>query len=370
MTQVYAEDGRAIPVTVIQAGPCVVVQRKTKEKDGYEAVQLGPRRGPQGQAGHQGHEGPLREGRPAALPRAARVPASRTATRPRSATRSRWSIFAPGDTHQRRRDQQGQGLPGRRQAPPLPRRRGHPRLDVPPRARLDRRLGLPVARPQGHARGRPHGLGPRHRAEPKVVRVDAENNILVVKGVGPRRRRRLRGHPEGVGTWPRSKKARRRRRRRQGRRPQEGRPKAAPVAEGADAAEAGAAARPSATSVGEDGAVDGRERREREGQRRRACTPRCSASRVNEHLLYEAVKQYRAGARARHARHQEPRAGLRLGQEALAAEGHRPRPRRRDRAPRSGGTAAPCSGPSPATTPTRMPKKARAARCARRSASA
>jgi len=41
MTQVYAADGRAIPVTVIQAGPCVVVQRKTRQKDGYEAVQLG-----------------------------------------------------------------------------------------------------------------------------------------------------------------------------------------------------------------------------------------------------------------------------------------------------------------------------------------
>ena len=41
MTQVYADDGRAFPVTVIQAGPCVVVQRKSKEKDGYSAVQLG-----------------------------------------------------------------------------------------------------------------------------------------------------------------------------------------------------------------------------------------------------------------------------------------------------------------------------------------
>ena len=41
MTQVYAEDGSAIPVTVIQAGPCVVVQRKSKEKDGYSAVQIG-----------------------------------------------------------------------------------------------------------------------------------------------------------------------------------------------------------------------------------------------------------------------------------------------------------------------------------------
>ena len=41
MTQVYAEDGQAFPVTVIQAGPCVVVQRKAKDKDGYSAVQLG-----------------------------------------------------------------------------------------------------------------------------------------------------------------------------------------------------------------------------------------------------------------------------------------------------------------------------------------
>jgi large subunit ribosomal protein L3 len=41
MTQVYQENGTAVPVTVIKAGPCVVVQRKTADKDGYEAVQLG-----------------------------------------------------------------------------------------------------------------------------------------------------------------------------------------------------------------------------------------------------------------------------------------------------------------------------------------
>ena len=41
MTQILAEDGTAIPVTVIEAGPCVVVQKKTVENDGYEAVQLG-----------------------------------------------------------------------------------------------------------------------------------------------------------------------------------------------------------------------------------------------------------------------------------------------------------------------------------------
>jgi large subunit ribosomal protein L3 len=41
MTQVYLEDGRVIPVTVIEAGPCTVVQVKTPEKDGYEAVKVG-----------------------------------------------------------------------------------------------------------------------------------------------------------------------------------------------------------------------------------------------------------------------------------------------------------------------------------------
>jgi large subunit ribosomal protein L3 len=41
MTSVFTADGRYVPVTVIEAGPCTVVQRKTKETDGYEAVALG-----------------------------------------------------------------------------------------------------------------------------------------------------------------------------------------------------------------------------------------------------------------------------------------------------------------------------------------
>ncbi|MBZ5703693.1 MAG: 50S ribosomal protein L3 [Acidobacteriia bacterium] len=40
-TQVFQKDGTAVPCTVLQAGPCVVVQRRTKEKDGYDAAQLG-----------------------------------------------------------------------------------------------------------------------------------------------------------------------------------------------------------------------------------------------------------------------------------------------------------------------------------------
>ena len=41
MTQIFAEDGNLVGCTVLQAGPCVVVQRRTKEKDGYDAAQLG-----------------------------------------------------------------------------------------------------------------------------------------------------------------------------------------------------------------------------------------------------------------------------------------------------------------------------------------
>ena len=41
MSQIFDENGHVIPVTVIEAGPCTVVQKKTAEKEGYAAVQLG-----------------------------------------------------------------------------------------------------------------------------------------------------------------------------------------------------------------------------------------------------------------------------------------------------------------------------------------
>ncbi len=41
MTQIFMEDGRVVPVTVLEAGPCVVTQVKTEENDGYKAIQVG-----------------------------------------------------------------------------------------------------------------------------------------------------------------------------------------------------------------------------------------------------------------------------------------------------------------------------------------
>ena len=57
MTQIFNEQGEAVPVTVIEAGPCYVAQVKTLERDGYEAVQLGfeevkPQRVSGGERGH------------------------------------------------------------------------------------------------------------------------------------------------------------------------------------------------------------------------------------------------------------------------------------------------------------------------------
>ncbi|MFD0902265.1 50S ribosomal protein L3 [Actinomadura sediminis] len=57
MTQVFDDEGRIVPVTVVQAGPCVVTQLKTQEKDGYTAVQIGygqidPRKVNKPRAGH------------------------------------------------------------------------------------------------------------------------------------------------------------------------------------------------------------------------------------------------------------------------------------------------------------------------------
>jgi large subunit ribosomal protein L3 len=68
MTQVFAADGTVVPCTVLQAGPCVVVQKRTKQKDGYDAVQLGlvefikPQRVNKPMTGHykKGGQPPLR----------------------------------------------------------------------------------------------------------------------------------------------------------------------------------------------------------------------------------------------------------------------------------------------------------------------
>ena len=86
MTGLFAPDGRVIPVTVIQAGPCVVTQVKTKATDGYDALQLGfgvvkP------QARDQAAPGAFPQERRGLLPARAGVPPSTTRRTTRSGRR-------------------------------------------------------------------------------------------------------------------------------------------------------------------------------------------------------------------------------------------------------------------------------------------
>ena len=97
MTQVFETDGTVVPATVIKAGPCVVVQAKTAQTDGYEAVQLGLVDDAAAE-GQQADGRPLQEGQRAADARAPRSEGGagrRRARRP--AIRCSASIFNAGD---------------------------------------------------------------------------------------------------------------------------------------------------------------------------------------------------------------------------------------------------------------------------------
>ena len=64
MTQVFSADGNLIPVTAIEAGPCIVLQKKEKAKDGYDALQLGfgPKKSQRVNKPEQGHMGKAGKG--------------------------------------------------------------------------------------------------------------------------------------------------------------------------------------------------------------------------------------------------------------------------------------------------------------------
>ena len=93
MTQLFADDGSVHPVTVIKAGPCVVVQAKDAKRDGYESVQLGlvesrPAKASKPLAGHykKANVPPTRVRRAARSRRSA----SRRRTRPSLRVRRAW----------------------------------------------------------------------------------------------------------------------------------------------------------------------------------------------------------------------------------------------------------------------------------------
>ncbi len=184
MTQVYAEDGRAYPVTVIQAGPCVVVQRKTVEKDRYSAVQIGlveERKAKRVTKAQQGHFAK------AGLPPCRVLREIRVAEQEAAAPGDKLSVgmFAPGDSITVTGISKGKGFQG------VVKRHHFRGGDATHGSMFHRAPGsigasafpsrvLKGMRAAGHM-----GMDRVTVQKLTVVRVDAEKNLLVVKGSVP-----------------------------------------------------------------------------------------------------------------------------------------------------------------------------------------
>ena len=80
MTQIFDEKGRVVPVTVIEAGPCVVTQKKTVENDGYACSSGWLRRSESHSKVNKAHDGPFRQGRRSPEENPERIPICRLQT--------------------------------------------------------------------------------------------------------------------------------------------------------------------------------------------------------------------------------------------------------------------------------------------------
>ena len=183
MTQVFTEDGALIPVTVLQAGPCVVTQVKTVENDGYAAVQVGfadireklvnkPVKGQFDKAG-------------VSYKRYIREFKFENAADYKVADEIKADIFAAGDKVDATAISKGKGFQG------AIKRHGQHRGPMAHGSKFHRHAGSNGAAsdPSKVFKGKkmPGQMGNKKITiqNLEVVRVDAENNILLVKGAVP-----------------------------------------------------------------------------------------------------------------------------------------------------------------------------------------
>jgi large subunit ribosomal protein L3 len=180
MTQVFTERGTSVPVTVLEAGPCRVVQRKTSAVEGYDAVQIGFGERPQRstikpQAGHYKRAGlrPMRA-----------LAELRDAGDPELGATLTVAMFAPGQRVDVSGTSQGKGFSGQHKRHNFSRgpvTHGSHNIRQPgsigsvDAARTLR--GLKMAGQLGNVRRTVRGL--------EVVRVDTDRNLLLVKGAVP-----------------------------------------------------------------------------------------------------------------------------------------------------------------------------------------
>ena len=171
---------------MIEAGPCKVTAVRDAERDGYAAVQL---------AFDEVKEGKLSKAELGHLKKAGAPPMRHLVEfrdedlgaeeGPKVGDDVTVAAFEAGPAGESLRDLDRQGLPGRDQAPQLQPRPGHPRLPQRPGAGLDRRQRLPRPRLQRPADAGPDGQQADDPAGLEVADVDAERNLLLLKGSVP-----------------------------------------------------------------------------------------------------------------------------------------------------------------------------------------
>ncbi|MCJ7628994.1 MAG: 50S ribosomal protein L3 [Longimicrobiales bacterium] len=184
MTRIFTEEGVAVPVTVVQAGPCPVVQVKTPETDGYDAIQLGfgakkAKRAKKARLGHVAKAG--LEVAPAIL-REFATANGETYELGQSLT---VELFEPGDAVKVTGTTKGRGFQGvmkRHGFAGRPASHGHPRSRSPgsmgPGTDPSRVIkGKKLPGQMGNVRQTIRNL--------KVVKVDLERNLLFLKGGVP-----------------------------------------------------------------------------------------------------------------------------------------------------------------------------------------
>ena len=184
MTQVYGKDGAAIPATVLTAGPCVVVERKTNAKHGYSAVQVGfveDKRVKHTTKPMQGHF--KKAGvPPTRLTREFRVPDAEAIN---PGDKVNVSLFGPGDVVSITGTSKGKGFAGVVKRHHF---RGGDGTHGSMHHRAPGSIGASAfpSRVTKGMRGAGHmGSETVTTKNIQVVEIDAENNILVVKGAVP-----------------------------------------------------------------------------------------------------------------------------------------------------------------------------------------
>jgi large subunit ribosomal protein L3 len=187
MTQIYMEDGTAVPVTVLECGPCTVLQVRTVERDGYTALQLGfddkkRKSATQADRGHARKVNAepkryIREIRQENAVDVADVAEGQTLTVAVFDSIARVDVIGTSKGRGYSGVVKRHGFKGLRASHGVKRMHRHPGSSGPSADPAHTRKGIRKPGQYGHARITARNL--------KVVRVDAANNLLLVRGAVP-----------------------------------------------------------------------------------------------------------------------------------------------------------------------------------------